>query len=221
MRLENVADRHRRAVEALASEYEEQGYTILMEPAPSDTPESLRPYQPDLVAMKGTEKWVIEVKTRGLKRQDEGQWAAFAEKAAQAGWRFRIVIAEVGEEDLRSYEMPDAAEIEAALSSPERLATEGELAAALLIGWSLFEAAARRRLLRDSQDPGRAVTPVGLAKALVHLGYLDESELDRLRKIADLRNRVAHGLFKANVPADSIELLAALTRRMLADDQAA
>ncbi len=65
------------------------------------------------------------------------------------------------------------------------------------------------------------MTPVGLAKALVHLGYLDESELDRLRKIADLRNRVAHGLFKANVPADSIELLAALTRRMLADDQVA
>jgi hypothetical protein len=65
------------------------------------------------------------------------------------------------------------------------------------------------------------VTPVGLAKALVHWGYLDDSELDGLRKIAGLRNQVAHGLFKANVPSDWIELLTTLTRRMLAEDQAA
>jgi hypothetical protein len=220
VRPENIVDRARHTVEELAAEYEKQGYDVLREPSPSDTPESLRPYQPDLLATKGAEKWVIEVKTRGLKRQ-EGFWAALAEKAAQAGWRFRIVIAEGAEDDLRSYEMPVAAEIEAALASPAKLAAQGQEAAALLLGWSLFEAAARRRLLHDDQDPGRAVTPVGLAKALVHFGHLDESELDRLRKIADLRNQVAHGLFKANVPPDTIELLATLTRRMLADEQAA
>lgn len=220
MKQETVADRERRTMEAIASEYESQGYAVLRGPAPDETPEILRPYRPDIIATKGTEKWIVEVKTLGHKRH-EGDWTALVERAAPDGWRFRIVIAEGTEDDLRSYVMPEVAEIEAALPSPAKLASEGEVAAALLLGWSLFEAAARRRLLLDNQDPGRAVTPMGLAKALVHFGYLDEAELDRLRKIATLRNQVAHGLFKANVPPEWIELLASLTRQMLVDDQAA
>lgn len=220
MKLESITDRGRHAVEAIATEYEKQGYDVLREPRVSDMPDVLRPFQPDIIAQKGDEKWVIEVKVPGHKRP-ESYSADLAEKAAQAGWRFRFVIAGGPEDDLRSYTMPDAADIEAAFEILAKLTAAGQGAASLLFAWSLFEAAARRRLLRDHQDPGRAVTPVGLAKVLVHFGHLDESELDRLREIANLRNQVAHGLFQATVPAESIELLSALTRRMLPDDQGA
>ncbi len=220
MKLESIAVRERRAIEVIAADYEKQGYDVLRQPPVADTPDVLRPFQPDIIARKGDEMWVVVVKTPGHKRP--GSYSTeLAEKAAQAGWRFRFVIAEGPEGDLRSYTMPDAAAIEAGLETSSELAAAGQGAASLLFAWSLFEAAARRRLLRDKQDPGRAVTPVGLAKVLVHFGHLDESELERVRNIASLRNQVAHGLFQASVPGESIDLLSTLTRRMLADDQAA
>jgi hypothetical protein len=217
---ESIAARERRAMEVIAAEYEKQGYEVSREPSVADTPDLLRPFQPDMLARKGDEMWIIEVKTPGHKRSDSLP-AHLAEKAMQAGWRFRFVIVDGPEEDLRSYTMPDAAEIEAGLETSAKLAGAAQGAAALLFTWSLFEAAARRRLLRDQQDPGRAVTPVGLAKVLVHLGHLDDSELGRLREIANLRNQVAHGLFQAKVSPDAIDLLSTLTRRLLADDRAA
>lgn len=220
MKPDSIAAGERRAIEVTAAEYERQGYDVVRRPALASMPEVLRPFQPDIIASKGDERWVIAVKTPGHKRP-ETYSADLAEKAAQAGWRFRFVIAEGPEADLRSYTMPNAAEIEAGLETSSKLAAGGQGAASLLFAWSLFEAAARRRLLRDNQDPGRAVTPVGLAKVLVHFGHLDEPELDGLRKIANLRNQVAHGLFQASVPVESLDLLSTLTRRMLADEQAA
>jgi len=117
--------------------------------------------------------------------------------------------------------MPGPAEIEAGLASPAKLAAEGQEGAALLLSWSLFEAAARRRILRDDQDPGRPETPLGLANTLAYLGHIDENELERLREIAGLRNQIAHGFFKADVPAESIGVLTNLTRRLLSEDEAA
>lgn len=220
MKPESIAARERRVMETIAAEYENQGYDVRREPPVAATPPVLQPFQPDLIATKGDEKWVIEVKTPGHKGSASYS-SDLVEKAAQAGWRFRFVIADGSEDDVRSYTMPDAAEIEAGLEVTSTLATAGQGAASLLFAWSLFEAAARRRLLRDNQDPGRVVTSIGLAKVLVHFGHLDESELERLRSIVNLRNQVAHGLFQASVPVESIDLLSALTRRMLSDEQAA
>jgi hypothetical protein len=220
MKPESTDERHRRAVEAQAAQYANQGYSVIAEPSPEATPEFLRSYAPDIIATKGDERWVIEVKTPGHKRQ-AGFWAGLARKVAETGWHFRIVVADAGEGDARSYAMPEAAEIEAGLASPAKLVAEGMEGPALMLSWSLFEAAARRRLLRDDQDPERPETPLGLAKTLVFLGHVDERELDELREIARLRNQVAHGSFKAKVPAGSIELLTALTRRLLEEEAAA
>lgn len=220
MNPESTNERHRRAVETQAAQYQKQGYSVIAEPSPEATPEFLRPYEPDIIVTKGDERWVVEVKTPGHRRR-AGFWGALAKKVAEAGWRFRIVVADAGEGEVRSYAMPEAAEIEAGLASPAKLVADGQEGAALLLSWSLFEAAARRRLLRDDQDPGRPETPLGLAKTLVYLGHVDEGELEKLREIAGLRNQVAHGLFKAKVPAESIEMLTALTRRLLVEDEAA
>jgi len=65
MRPESANERHRRAVETLAAQYEKQGYSAIVAPPPEATPELLRPYDPDLIVTKGGERWVIEVKTPG------------------------------------------------------------------------------------------------------------------------------------------------------------
>lgn len=212
-------EHHLRTVADLAADYTRRGYTVISQPTLKDTPEFLRPYLPDLLATKDDERWIVDVKTPGFTRdqsdEKQGAWSRLSQKVAEAGWRFRLVVAKPGEDDLRSYTIAEPAEIEAGLAIPPKLAGEGQQGAALMLAWSLFEAAARRRLLLDDEDPGRPATRVGLVKTLIHLGYVDESELEALRDIESLRNQIAHGLFKAQVPSDGITLLANLTRQLL------
>jgi hypothetical protein len=215
MKPETPQERHLRAVAELTADYTRQGYTVISQPRMEDTPEFLRPYLPDLLATKDDERWIIDVKTPGFTVGEQDGWSRLSRHAAGAGWRFRLVVARSGEDDPRSYTMPDAAEIEAGLADPPKLAAAGQQGAALLLAWSLFEAAARRRLLDDDEDPGRPATPLGLVKTLVSLGHVDEPEFDALRDITALRNQVAHGLFQAKVSSERLALLATLTRRLL------
>jgi REase_AHJR-like len=217
MTLETPQQRHLRTVADLTAEYAKEGYEVTSQPGLEDTPGFLRPYLPDLVAIRGDERWIVDVLTPGFNRDDTEGWSRLRRHAAQAGWHFRIVVPRLGDDDPLSYPMPDAAEIEAGLADPAKLAGEGQQGAALMLAWSLFEAAARRQLLHYDQDPGRPATPLGLLKMLVSLGDVDEPEFDEVRKISELRNQVAHGLFRAKVPAEWIALLESLTRRLLAD----
>lgn len=224
MKPETLHDRHRRTIADLAADYAKRGYDVVEEPKLEDTPEFLRPYLPDLIATKGDDRWIVDVKTPGLTRDNSdettGAWARLSQEVAQHGWHFRLVVAKSDEDEVFSFAVPEAAEIEASLSDPPKLAGEGQEGAALLLAWSLFEAAARRRLLRDGHDAGRPTTPLGLAKILVHLGYVDDTELDALRDIIALRNQVAHGLFRAKVPTDGIADLMTQTRKLLLEEAA-
>jgi hypothetical protein len=95
---------------------------------------------------------------------------------------------------------------------PDLLASKGE---ERWLAWSLFEAAARRRLLEDDFDPGRPPSALGLVKALVQLGYVDDPEAADLTKIAALRNEVTHGAFSADIPPETLRTLAGSTRQLL------
>jgi hypothetical protein len=222
MRSESPQKRHERTVEELAADYTRRGYAVTPQPGIEDTPEFLRPYVPDLIAIKGEERWIVDVKTPGFTRdhsnEERGAWSRLAQHVRQAGWHFQLVTTKSDADDLRSYAIPEASEIETGLADPEKLAGQGQAGAALMVAWSLFEAAAGRRLLLDDEDPRRPETPVGLAKVLVSLGHVEESEYEALRDIARLRNQVAHGIFNASVSADRIALLATLTRRLLVSE---
>lgn len=48
----------------LAEEYRGQGYEVSFQPNPDDLPDFLKTYRPDLVARRGDEAVIIEVKSR-------------------------------------------------------------------------------------------------------------------------------------------------------------
>jgi len=206
--------RHHEAVHRIAEEYRGSGYEVQVEP--SEGPEFLQPYTPDLVITKGDERYIVEVAIPS--QRSEGFWASLAEKiAAQPGWRFRIIVAGVGEEEedpgIRA--MATREEIEAQIETPRLLFRQGQSTAALMLACSLFEATARLRMLDDDRDPARASPPVALAKSLLRLGYVEQAEFELLRETMHLRDRVAHGYFGTPVPLDRVMFLMGVVRRLL------
>src|SRR5688572_13574751 len=81
----------REALERVASEYRERGYRVLVEPRGRDLPGFLRDANPDLIATRGDETLVIEVKN-SPKDVDPVQLRVLSERiAAQRGWRFVVL----------------------------------------------------------------------------------------------------------------------------------
>lgn len=205
-------ERHDAAVEQLAIDLRSDGYDVVIEPQGADLPVSLRDVRPDLLASKDGQHIVYDVKLRGSPTRSYEELRRRVE--AIPGHSFRLYFAPDDDRDL-DFPPPSETTIRRALADPERLLAEGQVAAALLLGWSLFEAAARRRMADDANDPKRGVTPEGLLVRLVHLGYLDDSELARLRTIVRARNRVAHGDLDVELDSTALAELRRATESLL------
>ena len=198
--------RHAREVARLASEYREKGFDVTVGGR-------LGAIEMDLLAVRGDKKIavLVTVPTDGpdrssIKLQD-------LEKELGAGdWELQMVL--IRDELPRfDYGSADPAPIEARLQRARDLAaTDPE--AALLLAWSMFEAAARRALVREAAAT-TAETPVGLAKQLVHHGLLGNDDLLELLSIAQRRNDVSHGTAATNVAPGVVDHLASWGHELL------
>jgi hypothetical protein len=210
-----VEEQRQEAVSRVAEGYRSEGYEVQI--APEEVPEFLRGFHPDLVITKGDQRYVVEIAMSGPSRRMDGYWASLAQRIAdQPGWHFRIVVVGADDEG-RSWlqTLPTAAEVEAELGEPEQLLQQGHATAALVLAWSLFEAAARLRMIEDDRDPARPSSPIALTKSLVRLGYIEQPEFEILRDTMGLRDRVAHGYFGVPVPAERVRFLLDMVRRLL------
>lgn len=186
----NLDIQDQEAVRRITEKYQRDGYQVVGE---SELPPELQPCRPDLVVRKGNELIVIEVARASAPRRP-GYWSALAERIyGKHNWHFRIVVLGDDKESLALRPLPTLAELRARLERTRSLLQEGESQAALLLAWSLLEAAARLRMLDDDGDPARATTPASLIKGLVHLGYLDEAQAESIASAMKLRNAIAHG----------------------------
>jgi len=134
-------------VEDVVREYEQEGYTVVRDPDVVALPDFLAPYRPAVIAYKGGEKAVVEVKTQGTLR--EAAYLPALTRAVNAheqeGWRVDLYtipptvlpavngrVEELNQNELRArmkgvYELVQGAQVEAVLLlSPggERFAEE-------------------------------------------------------------------------------------------------
>jgi Holliday junction resolvase len=76
---------HERA-KLLAKELEDQGYSVIFEPDPSQLPFSLMSYRPDLIATGAAGNLIVEVRTRSDSRSIERYKQIAEEVAKQIDW---------------------------------------------------------------------------------------------------------------------------------------
>ncbi|MFP4337551.1 MAG: hypothetical protein ACLFQP_06435 [Halothece sp.] len=212
-----IANIEREELLKIAEEYRNQGYEVSIHPSVEDLPDFLKNYRPDLVARRGNEATVIEVKSRSSLDSSSMQYlrhlAQILEK--NPGWQFKLVMRNP-EEFTYSPQAEgslQAPEIQSQLQFAKRLATEHP-ASALLYSWSLVEATLRLVAEHEGLTLER-VDPPYLVKHLATEGAISRSEYQLLMNVFSLRNAVAHGFKTTQLKQESVHDLIQITKELL------
>ena len=196
-------------------DYESKGYRVLLQPRGADLPNFLRAFRPDAIVSRGNENIVVEVSAASGTATGESFMALSEELARHPGWKLEIIWAgKTPGIDVTKLKSPSIEDIRKELPKVRDLYSDGEGAAALLLLWSLLEAALRRRLSEVEPDPYGPQTPNALVKTLVSYGYLDQKEYDRMVQIASVRDAIAHGHSTLRVDRKTFDRLFALVEKM-------
>lgn len=208
----SVARLQREVVDQVARELVGDGYEVRVEPGPGFLPDRLARFRPDIVAKRGDENLIVEVKLTP-DAASGAQVRALAEAAgSEPGWRFRLVTAP---RDLAAapWTLEEAA---ARVDEAEELARRGHAEAALLLLVGAAEAVGRRlgeieglRLQRWN--------PRSLSGELVNHGLIDREDADLLDRAQRLRNLVVHGARGEAGTEVEVPALVGVARRLLAE----
>ena len=185
----------RSVLESLAQRYRHEGYEVVVAPRMADLPRSLQRFQPDLIARRGPEGIVVEVKRR---RPTDAGASAQIEQLAQAvrtlpNWRFELVVVD----DV--VEGPDSggrdwspADVAQALFEVEELIEKERIEPALLLLYAAAEAQLRSVAAAEGiANLSHGVSPV--ISALTSVGVLSREEYKSLMDGLGARNAIAHG----------------------------
>jgi uncharacterized protein YutE (UPF0331/DUF86 family) len=201
---QSAAEFERQSLEKLRAQYTEQGFTFIARPGRKQIPDFLGSYYPDAIAIKPGSNIVIEVKQRPSPAAERSLQEIRRLFEGHPDWQF--VISYGGSDPLTEIAIPPAspAAIRSRMEEVRSLAAQGHKRAALVLGWSLLEAALHRS---ESEKDKRPREPGTLLETLATLGYISPAVERRLRPLVTLRSRIVHGDVDAEPTADDLESL--------------
>ena len=140
------------ALQSLASRYREEGYEVVVEPRGSELPEALRQFRPDLLARRGDELVVAEVKRRrpgGTAWREVERLAEVTRTVPHA--RFDLVVLDDAADGTEAASRDwSADEIQRALADVEKLVEEKRTAPAILLLFAALEPQLRAMAAAES-----------------------------------------------------------------------
>lgn len=202
----------RRRVQELADRYQAEGYDVLAEPSKEELPEFLRPFHPDLIALRPDRSVAVEVRAQDKIRRAD-YWREFASAVkSHPEWHLEVLIHAPQEDTGDSISQ---GEIENLLRRSAALTQQGEFNASLLLAWSAAEAA--MRLVAEKYNvTSLNFGPEALTSRLFSEGLLDRQDYDFLVACLRQRNAVAHG-FRQTVTADDLVHLQNVIQNLLTE----
>ena len=199
-----------------AEEYRSRGYEVSLE-----TPLDFLPgFQADLIARKGGETKVIEVKSRSSLAAipQIGELARIVD--SKPGWSFELLL--VGEpeklespEGARSF---DGESILRRIKDAEGALESGLGEAAFLLAWSACEAAARELTAAEGVSDIGIATSGHVLNQAVYQGVISRDEYSSLTGLLKYRNAIVHGFnfddFSDEFVGELIETVRRMTETM-------
>ena len=180
-------------IDSLVRHYERQGYVVLREPKGLSLPFDLGSYSPDLVARKGDEGLIIEVKANMSKTSIDRFQTLSETVRERPGWRFLLVTLQDLDVFEEAEKFPSWEALSTKLDQVRALVAEGLFEAASLYVWAVFEAAMRKRAVATA-TPVERLPATGLMNHLYTLGHIAIEDFDTAKYFLALRNRIAHGI---------------------------
>jgi uncharacterized protein YutE (UPF0331/DUF86 family) len=179
------------ALKKVARQYSAEGYDVVIEPTRADLPEPLRDFVIDLLAKRGEETVIIEVR-RSTSGKADPKLQALAEAISHLpNYRFDF-IAVAQQPKHSSTDLLTREELLTRVREAGRLEHMGSTEASIMLLWSATEGALRL-LAAQEHVSARAQNPSALIKNLYSEGVLDKSQYGVLERAVQYRNAAAHG----------------------------
>ena len=213
--VEGAAGTESMLVRKTAEEYRDKGYEV--------SGEILLDFLPgfcaDLVARKGDEVIVIEVKSRASLATNPGISELARIIDSKPGWSFELIL--VGEpEKLEAPAGSQALEGENILGrieEAEKLLEAEHSEAALLLAWSAWEAATRQLIAVEGVPVNDITSPGHVFDQATFLGLISREEYHKFKELQKYRNAIVHGFSHAEIGKELTAELIETVRKMVAD----
>lgn len=204
------------AVDRLKKEYESEGYRVLTgEEASEALPADLRDCEPDLVIQSRVRKSIVKI----IWLNESDPKLVTLSEALQSHPDWHLEVRFFDESSFSSHAGVELKTVSRHLDTARELRMEGQTAAALLLLWSVFEAAGKHTLIAHDIDPPTIADHASLLLDLAYYGFIDDKEYERLRRIRTLRNLTAHGILDAPLDPDDFDFLLRSAERLIGSEE--
>lgn len=210
-------------IERIARRYRDEGFHVIVHPHGDLVPPFLAGFELDMIATRGNEGVVVEVKMNRIDLSSDPCVPRLAEIVnAQPGWRLDLVVLEAETQVERAAHEagePSDEQLGQILKTADELADNGYANYACVAAWAGLEAAMRR--VRDEGELYGRTTATELMRTLYSNGILSREQFNRLRESDKIRTQAVHGLVPPRVEPDLVHDLTAIARYLVSDNQAA
>lgn len=207
------AQSERSQLERIARQYRDEGYQVSVFPGELDLPPFLRDLGIDLLARRGEELVVVQVKASSQPRRAEGlkRISELTEKHPEL--RLDIVGLPATGEPATSTSI-DGQYLCDLLDEATAVLTAGHPHAALLLTWSTIEGGIR--LLANKEKVSVPTQhPALMLKTVFSRGLLSKHQYDLLENGLRQRNALVHGMRVENLDQSLVRSLAQVARTLL------
>ena len=183
------------AVRSTVSELEKKGYSVILEPDPSIIPFDLNQYRPNILATRGDENLIIEIKTKGSNRSIE-RYKEIAEIVGRHNnWRFMLSTIENPEQTDYAWldEQVDLSTINRMLERLNNLLEGENYDLALPYLWTLY-ISAMRLIGQNDNIPADVTSDRSVLNYMYSLGEISGEEFEWALQVLQLRNEAVHRL---------------------------
>ena len=211
------------SIERVAQRYRDEGYDVIVRPHGDQLPPYVADFQIDLLANRGNERVIVEIKSNRIDLAGDPHLTRLAEVVnARAGWRLDVVVLESEtsvEKAAQEASEPSDEQLDQILIAAEDFADKGYSPYACVIAWGGLEAVMRR--LRDDAESYGRTTPAELMRTLYSNGFLSREQFERLRESYKIRSQVVHGLVPPKVDPELVRYVTATARYLARGEEAA
>ena len=211
--MEDIITLEKRRADAIAEDYLNKGYEVSREV----TLDFFPGFRVDMVARKGDEVKVIEVKTRTSYAKEPAIGELADILRSKPGWSFILNL--VGEpellyspEDVRLVERSD---IFRRIEDAERLLGMGFSEAALMLAWSACEAVLRILIDEEDVSANRITNSTYTLASAVSEGVISREDYNYLADVMRYRNAAVHGFIANEFNEELVKELVQTVRRLL------
>ena len=198
---------HKKMLSKLATEYQSHGYEVEFNASLPQLPKNLQKFRPDLVARRGDETVILEVKSYVEMSRDK-QLAQLAKTINQIpGWRFEVVIIKPKKEQLGTNpELLQVSDLNNRSLIANKLMDRNEFDLALLIIWTNVEALLRHVANNEGIQLENQSTEYILKKFLSY-GLLTQKVYQLFSKVLKYRNKLVHGYKVSHLHKSELNLI--------------